>query len=231
MSRALVVFADEKIERFSPVVYLHTQGEEVGELLQQCCTHMWPSNFTDWDYVAARFIGFCHEANRDTSYSIGVFPAPHYTKPAWGVFEGQGRQRPAELRTDAFLAEAEAMRERKRMIQRVGQISPLESKRAARLLKVRPLTVTDSQRIFDELRSSDYSHGDSGVFIVQLTRKSWHAKAYNGSGFGLVPATVAHGYVMERTFHPDPATKTIAGLLQLPAALPERTRHIDLNHP
>lgn len=68
--RALIQFKDKSGD-FSPVVYLHWQGNSVGTLLEETMQLM-KNRPGDVSYATARFIGICHTANVD-SLSLGVW--------------------------------------------------------------------------------------------------------------------------------------------------------------
>lgn len=70
--RALVQFRSGA--DYSPVVYLHNHGSEVGDLLKRLYKRM-GSRFDDLSYTTARFIGICHELTPG-NLSIGVWNAP-----------------------------------------------------------------------------------------------------------------------------------------------------------
>lgn len=67
--RALVVFHAE--ETISPTVYLHWNGSEVPELIEELKERM-QGRFGDIDYATARFIGGCHD-RIPGNLSLGVF--------------------------------------------------------------------------------------------------------------------------------------------------------------
>ena len=65
--RALIQFTDG--QTFGPVVYLHSSGYRVGDLLQGAAPRM---RAGDVSYATARFIGHCH-AEIDGALSLGVW--------------------------------------------------------------------------------------------------------------------------------------------------------------
>jgi hypothetical protein len=71
-NRALVIF--ESKDEVSPVVYLHWNGSQVPELLQQLKERM-KGREGDVSYTAARFIGICHESIAG-NLSLGVWNMP-----------------------------------------------------------------------------------------------------------------------------------------------------------
>lgn len=68
--RALVQFTDG-VEGFSPVIYLHWNGSEVGEWLRELRDLMRGRNL-DLAYTAARFVGICH-AHIKGNVSLGMW--------------------------------------------------------------------------------------------------------------------------------------------------------------
>ena len=73
--RALIIFRDS--HEYSPTVYLHWKGGEVGELLTKAAPRM---RGGDASYACARFVGVCHE-NMPGGYSLGLFNTPEDGRP------------------------------------------------------------------------------------------------------------------------------------------------------
>lgn len=69
--RALIIFHDAKRTAYSPVVYLHWNGGEVGQYLEAIKQRMGDRK-NDVDYAAARFVGLAHEAIAG-ALSLGIF--------------------------------------------------------------------------------------------------------------------------------------------------------------
>ena len=67
--RALVQFKDNN--EVSPVVYLHWDGSEVKDWLQEL-RELMGDRFSDVSYTCARFIGVCHSHIKG-NLSLGVF--------------------------------------------------------------------------------------------------------------------------------------------------------------
>jgi hypothetical protein len=69
--RALVIFHDKAKKDYSPVVYLHWHGSDVGNLLKQLKALM-AGRLDDVAYTVARFVGLAHEAIPG-NLSVGIF--------------------------------------------------------------------------------------------------------------------------------------------------------------
>ena len=90
--RALVVFSDGR--DVSPVVYLHWNGTEVPEWLEEH-KYLMGGRMGDVSYAVARFIGICH-IHIHSNMSLGCFTASNSVKAAARAFV-QGTSTPEQL--------------------------------------------------------------------------------------------------------------------------------------
>ncbi len=138
---------------FSPVLYTHWGGEAVGELLEAALPRM---RKDDLSYSFARLVGVFHE-DSEGNRGLGCFGSPW---PRADVLAAK----PADFAEgDDGSAAWRARRE--------------DSWQEAR--KWREAVWAD---IAAQIQEHDYSHGDAGVFVVDI--RDWSVTAYHGYGFG-----------------------------------------------
>ena len=138
--------------KFSPVLYTHFHGGRVGQIIEAALPRM---RLGDLPYSFARLAGVFHESISG-NHGLGCWNSP---VPS----------------ADTLAAEPPDFDERD------DGSAEWRTRRDERRQKVKEWREKVYADVAAQIQDKEYSHGDAGVFILDI--RDWKATAYNGYGF------------------------------------------------